>query len=661
MRKKEKFKNVTSQFDYDFVKEKFDNDNLAIPDALGEENIKALIEGKKPERIKFVNTKSFKAGFSAVACLALVFAIISFSYPKFSNNEVPTNPSVSENPVANIASVKSFADYDEIKTYVKDTFPKSEGNFGANLNFNSHTKGEAVYGVGESADIASGETTSIAETYRQVDAVDEADVIKTDGKYIYYLDQYSNDIGIYKADDSAKLVATIKDFEYGADSTVDYFNVEMFLYKNNLVVTTNESHYDKKNYQAYSSAYIYDISNPEKPKLENKFKHNGYGISTRMIDGNLYMISNKGIDRACKKTNDYLPTVIKGSEDEAPISIKDICCINDTKEPNYLIASVIDIDSKAKITKTKAILGAGSQVYCNEKNLYVIGSIYNDSYYEAQNGNEEIMFDMAFLDYDTQIFRISLENEIEFVAEGKVEGIINDQFSLNEKDGYLRIATTSMNDKNQDVNNLFVLDSNLKKVGEVTGFAKDESIKSVNYIGDMAYVITYEQTDPLFVIDVSNPKAPEIKGEVKISGFSTMLIPVDDNTLLGIGFSDKQGEFGVETNGLKLALFDISNPTQPKVLDSKAFVDYDSDAQYNHKALVINKDKDYYALPYSLFRADSQKDETGILTFEIKNGKIKMTEQFRKTGAPLNVPRCTYVDDSLYLLNGYKDITVFTK
>jgi uncharacterized secreted protein with C-terminal beta-propeller domain len=278
------------------------------------------------------------------------------------------------------------------------------------------------------------------------------------------------------------------------------------------------------------------------------------------------------------------------------------------------------------VADTKAVLGYGGQIYCNENNLYI-----------TQQKSDKV-----------QIIKVKLgKEEIQFTATGKVSGSVYDQFAMDEKDGYLRIATTSENKKGTDVNNLYVLDENLKVVGKVTGFAKDESIQAVRYIDDKAYVITYEQTDPLFIIDLSNPTAPEITGSVKITGFSSLLVPVDENTLLGIGYSTEETELGEATNGIKFALFDISDSSAPKILDSEVMEQSYSYAQWTHKALVVNQKEGYYAIPYDTYDYNNDEESHGVVTLKVVNNDIVITNTF-KSEKLTDMSRCTYIDDYLY-------------
>jgi uncharacterized secreted protein with C-terminal beta-propeller domain len=264
--------------------------------------------------------------------------------------------------------------------------------------------------------------------------------------------------------------------------------------------------------------------------------------------------------------------------------------------------------------------------------------------------------------YYTRIVRASLDGlKVRVNATTKVRGSVDSQFSMDERDGYFRIATTS-NRAGIDVNNLYVLDSGLREAGKVTGFARNESIKAVRYIGDKAYVITYEAIDPLFIIDLSDPASPRIEGEVKIDGFSTLLIPVSKDRLLGIGHATGDNGYGGEyDSGLKLALFDISDPSEPKVLDSKEFKDMSSIAQYDHHALMVNSEEGYFAIPYEVWdysdiedaeEEDAEEPEdsydTGVLLFKAGNS-IGPVDRHSIDGSP--ICRSVYIGDWVYALD----------
>ena len=634
-----------------FIKEKMEKETPNMPDSLNEENIKKLLDESKiyvskgepliEKRHIKVRTKAIISIASCIAILISAFAI-NFSMGNKVNlakKDVISTKS-SEYADKEESDNHPFKNYDELV----ECFDKMQDNLKVEtdlgVNYNTAALSEETAkstGTNAGGSYYSGDVkgSSYETTYKQVENVDEGDIIKNDGKYIYIANSkidIKNDgcqkiyVDIYEADNGkTKLVSQIKDFQPPKTSSDIY---DLYLYDNKLVIIfdgTKENDSCQK-----TNAIIYDISDRTSPKKIKSFSQDGSYISSRVLGNDLYLISNKYInlfDRGNIVFEDCIPKYSNEEETDKKISIKDVYCVKDPKEPNYVVTSSIDLDSNDKFTDTKAILGAGEDIYCNENNLYVLCTNYGED-----------------SDY-TEIMKFSIDNGIiKFKTSNKVKGTIDNQYSVDEKDGNLRIATTYYDEKGTYYNALFILDENLKEIGKVKDFAKNEMIQAVRYIGNMAYVITYEQTDPLFIIDLSNPKKPEIKGSVKITGFSSILHPIDENTLLGIGYSTESTEWGESENGIKIALFDISDSTKPKVLDSKVIKNYSSEAQENPKALVVNNDKGYFAMPVSYLSSGAQ-------VFKVENGKINLT-QFIKINDPdiFTAERCTYIDDYLYII-----------
>lgn len=626
--------------DFDFIKNEFEKENIAAPDILSEEAVIDMLEGKEQKKIRLYQSKSFKSIVSAAACIAIVIIALAVSRPYFINKDNIVNTGSSQQVL------NSFASINDVKSAVKKIERQNMDHY---FYFD---KGAMVDEVAEDMAVTSSAagSTSYAQTYKQVDAVDEGDILKNDGRYIYSLDSELNKIRIYNSD--ADPVSAIEDFKYDySERAYDEYIADMYVYNDYLVVNTNKNIYenDNYNYEDLAGTYIYDISDISNPKQVNSFSQSGNYTSSRMIGSQLYVVSNDYIySNECKNDSDYIPYVCEGKNGEKePLKLDDICYAVNPNTASYLVISSIDIETGKKSTDTKALFGAGTDIYCNENNMYVCMNEASSYMFKSDEYTESKLC----------IVKVKLDkNDIQFTASGEVVGNTNDQFSMDEKDGNLRIATTSYDKGGVEINNLFVLNENLEKIGEVTGFAKTESIKAVRFIGDMAYVITYEQTDPLFIIDLSVPENPQIKGEVKITGFSSLLVPVDENTLLGIGYSTEDGIDMEIRNGLKLALFDISNPENPQVLDSIAMKDTDSDAQYNHHALVVNADKGYYAIPYN----NHDNLRKGAITFEIQDGKIVITNDFIASSPDYeNIARCTYIDDTMYLLSHRANIYSF--
>lgn len=637
--------------DFDFIKNRFDEENITAPYALNEDLVINRIADTKQRKIRFYQKKTFKAVVSAAACIAIVVTALTTAKPYFVDN----NATIDVAPPAQEQLLNTFTSIDDIKSAVK----KIENNkadyakyFGINGGGYIDTADTVFMAETASASAENGRGNSYADTYRQVDAVDESDIIKNDGEYIYYVSSNHNCIKIYEtASGDGKLVSQIEDFrisDYGNSSEDEYIQ-DIYIYNNILVVNTYKFEYSED----YSSAeelalvHLFDVSNASEPEEIKTFSQSGCYVSSRLIGNQLYYVSNDYIySNECKSDDDYIPYICNGKDAEKQaIPYHDIAYGNNPDTASYLIVSAINIETGERSTDTKAIFGAGTDIYCNENNMYIT------------MGQWSWKRDIALLnaaqpiESKTQIVKVNLsENGIQFTATCEVAGDVNNQFSLDEKDGNLRVATTSYNENDERTNNLFILDENLKKIGEITGFADNESIQSVRFVGDTAYVITYEQIDPLFIIDLSDPANPQIKGEVEITGFSSLLVPVDENTLLGIGYSTYQGEYGEATDGLKLALFDISDHEKPTVLDSFVLNNAFSEAQQNHHALVVNYDKGYYAIPYEIFDQNTYNNTTGALIFKINDGKIDVTDQLVIEGDETAI-RCTYADDDLYVFN----------
>ena len=392
---------------------------------------------------------------------------------------------------------------------------------------------------------------------------------------------------------------------------------------------------DGYGYKACTAVAIYDISDRSTPKLTSRYAQSGSILSSRLIGENL-----------CLVTNDYVYTYIKGKNKPwldfgdgfRQIPVADITVFPETNMPVYTVISMIDTENgkiNKKQVKTKAILGGSEEMYCSGDELYVASSYIQGGAKAYYTG-----------DIRTRILKVSLEDgKINPEASATLKGTLNDQFCMDASGGYFKAATTSTGKDGEDCNNLFILDKNMKEVGKITDFARNEHIEAVRYIKNKAYVITYEQTDPLFIIDLSDPSDPLIEGHVKISGFSTLLVPADDDHILGLGFSTEDNEFGEATNGVKLALFDVSDPSDPQVADAEEFENMDSEVQFDHKALLVDPAGEYYAFPYSKWSEKTDDYENGVLLFSAKGGKLKVIKDEKTKEA---VMRAIAIESYIY-------------
>ena len=337
-------------------------------------------------------------------------------------------------------------------------------------------------------------------------------------------------------------------------------------------------------------------------------------------------------------------------EEQRKVNLSDIYYVEGEKGTQYLNIAAFNMNKEEEVN-IQSFLGMGQQIYANENNMYVT----NTKYKMEETTNREIS-SVTISNPTTQIYKFKMSNtNVEFKEFAEVEGSIINQFSMDETGGYFRIATTTLLKNNTTSNNLYVLDARLNKVGEITGIAKGERIYAVRFIGDKAYMVTYEQTDPLFVIDLSKASEPKILGELKIPGFSNYLHPYDENHLIGIGQDTEVLTNGnTRTSGLKISLFDVSDTSSPKEVSNLVIKGNSvyTQALYNHKALLFIREKGLLIFPITI----STGGKTAIYATEVvsvnledgvkENGRIVTDEKGRDWTK--SVDRIIYIKDNIY-------------
>ena len=551
------------------------------------------------------------------------------------------------------------------------------GNSGNYYAFDSRAVMETA-GAQKSDESSQSGGGSYSGTNVQVEGVDEADIIKTDGKYIYYVNMNSVLIVDAYPADAMKVVNKIT---FNEESFYPY---EIYSDSKYLIIIGNTYYYypmpyidmgegeasegsegvseeeEEKKLETSRvmprfhsrdtvKVLIYDISTPENATLVREFETEGYYVSSRKIGSEFYLISNKyvylyGAEETEEAT--ILPWYRDGSKDEEFMAVDydDIRYFPGGKDSSYLIITGLDLDNINTDLNVQAFLGSGQTIYASEKNLYVTHSTWeypvltdeavdNDSTVSSDAPDRMIMpFDPAKT--TTVIYRFTLNNgNAVFAAKGEVPGTLLNQFSMDEHNGHFRVATTTgeawRDDEFTSRNNLFILNSSLVITGKIEDIAPGERIYSVRFMGDKGYMVTFKTVDPLFVLDLKDPANPSILGELKIPGYSDYLHPYDENHIIGFGMdtieaqiTDEKGNvFGttVYQMGMKIALFDVSDVNDPKEKFSMSIGDRGtySELLYNHKALVYSKEMNLMAFPVNVVRAPAGKPlEYGTLTFQ---------------------------------------------
>ena len=464
-----------------------------------------------------------------------------------------------------------------------------------------------------------------SHTNTQEEGVDEGDLVKTDGQYIYTI-RYGNKLNILKAEKgNVKPVSETTIGGQGLSENFDWsYLYDLYISGDRLVVLAasfgggdsgNGSYYFN---QERTVAFVYDISDRSAPRFIRSIRQDGYYETSRLIENRLYLISNYSLydigERAYPEH--YVPRYYIDGESNL-LQPGEILCPEGATSRQYTVLGVIDI-TDASLLQTQAVLGGTQYVYMNTGGLYLTSTQYEDivtasweeSVYQVE---KHVSGDVTTICH----YALDESGKLSYTADGKVSGLIYGQFALNEANGYLRVVTTGYSytytqyhdekygftntKENEDENayrqknNLFILDQNMEVVGSLTGLAPDEQVYSVRYDGDYAYFCTFRQIDPLFCVDVSDPAAPKELGALKIPGFSDYLHIYGEGRLFGLG-RDADPRTGA-VNGMKLTMFDTTDPTDLKVLFDIFPNAYYSEANYNHKAVLVDPAKDLIGFP----------------------------------------------------------------
>ena len=521
-------------------------------------------------------------------------------------------------------------------------------------------------------------------TNNQVEGVDEADSVKTDGNFIYAV-MGNNQVTITDIRNPGEIrkAAEIKMEE-------EFYPSQLFLHGDTLIVMGEK--YEAFQYEKKTAAKIgrpmsgmttvrmYTVSNPEKPKLIREVGAEGSLNGARKTGDMLYFVTNvwpdfwgtQNLEGDLLRPRTYDST---RGKDSNPLDYTDIAILPGAMEPAYSVITAIDLSSptEGKVV-TKGYLGGGEQLYMSDGNLYLTATIYET---EASKGgfSNKMIWNPEIV--NSELFKFELnKTDVTFHSSAILKGHLLNQFSMDEHKGYFRVVTTEGNtwdDKKPSENNLFILDENLNTTGSVEGLAKGERIYSARFMGDKAYMVTFRETDPLFVIDVANPAAPKVLGELKIPGFSNYLHPLDDKHLIGFGYetvaekNPQGGEPLISTMGMKISLFDVTDFQNPKEKDTEIIGGRGthSQIQYDHKALFQHEERNLYGFPISVYD-EIGKDQyvklrsSGALVYEItaEHGIILKGDLLKKSASgeqyeewENEIQRLLYSKDVLYTIS----------
>jgi uncharacterized secreted protein with C-terminal beta-propeller domain len=559
--------------------------------------------------------------------------------------------------------ISRFASYEELQQFIQ-TNAQNKAFPGRDVLFAP---------APESAGMEDGSSSASASDYSatniQVAGVDEADIVKTDGGYIYVASGNTTTIVEAYPPEQAQIVSGIE-----LQGTV----IGIFINGDKLVVFAEETPY----YPYYdvrpgaevgmplvvspkTHVRVYDISDRENPQLQRKVAANGQYVSSRMVGNYTYVVMNEPVYEEDGEPN--LPRLYSGGN-ETEIPATDIY-YSDVSDYYYMYTTIMAINTQnddEEPTYETILLGASSNLYVSLNNIYLTFPVWGRGVGDFQRSS---------------IHRIHIDGaDIEYVASGEVPGMVLNQFSMDEYGDHFRVATTTYG--RTSANNVYILDMALNMTGWVEGLAEGETIYSARFMGERGYLVTFKQVDPLFVIDLSDPYNPEELGYLKVTGYSDYLHPYDENHIIGIGKETTDaGEFAWY-QGVKISLFDVTDVGNPREISKLEIGDRgtDSPVLYDHKAFLFDKSRNLLVIPVLEAKVDqteySEADLVwaygepvyqGAYVFDISiddglelRGRIthidglSEPEQGYYYYSPFSVERSLYIEDVLYTISDAK-------
>lgn len=625
-------------------------EDTQIPASLEPEQIEKMLLKKKKE--KAAKYRRRYAGIAAAACLCVAAGVtaavannvrVDRSAGTEDSSGAGSGSSAAGSEMAEAeGKIACAADYDQIYDYIQAGLKQREEQM--DMQARMYSDGTAS-GVNEAAvaDSASGTggaagSGGYSDTNVREEGVGEADTVKTDGTHMYILSGSRVEIVNIASEEMTEVSAVTVD--------PDSYIRELYVEDNRLAVFYTQSRYTQGDgidvsAREYTCTDVYDISDPSAPVKLNTLSQSGVYNTMRVKDGYAYVLSSFYPDTASPRSDAgaYVPSV-QGSTLEADR----IFMPEQEMGSEYTVITAFSLADPQEQTDSRAVFGSAGLCYVSGENIYVTESCYDTDDSDVTR---------------TAIRKVAYHDGLlEGAAQTKIDGLLNDSFSIDEYNGYLRLVTTISSENGvmpisresspaePDTSNaLYVLDGELQLVGEIGDLAPGETVYSARFMGDTGYFVTFRQVDPLFSADLSDPASPQIIGELKIPGFSEYLHPYGEGRLLGIGMD--VDEEGVTTEGVKLSMFDISDPGNVTEVSKYILEDkYGTDVSYNYKAVFVDVDKNLFG-----FRAyGGNGDVYYLFSYDESEGFQEMFS--RELTAYGGDVRGVYAGEKFYLVVG---------
>ena len=632
----------------DFMEDKLREltEDTQVPASLEPEQIEKMLLKKKKEKTARYRRKY--AGIAAAACLCLAVGVTaaltgqrgddssSGAGAEIGSETGNAGEAAEGESTESETKIASAADYDQIYDYIQAElkYQEKQAKKQARMYSGGTVSDGGEIASADSAAMYSGSaqnaaaytgadstgTSGYSDTNVREESVGEADVVKTDGSRLYVMSGNRVEIVDIASEEMEEIAAVTVD--------PDSYIRELYVEGSRMAVFYTQSKFTQEDgievrSREFACTDVYDISDPSAPVKLNTFSQSGVYNTMRVKDGYAYVISSFYPDTASPRSDvgAYVPSVQGGTLEADRIFMPE-----QEMGSEYTVITAFSLADPQEQTDSKAVFGSAGLCYVSSENIYVTETCYDTD--------------------DTGMSRTAVrkvayhDGQLEGAAQAKVDGMLKDSFCIDESNGYLRLVTTITSDNGvmpisgdssaaepDSSNALYVLDGELQVTGEIRDLAPGETVYSARFMGDTGYFVTFRQVDPLFSVDLSDPASPQIIGELKIPGFSEYLHPYGEGLLLGIGMD--VDEEGVTTEGVKLSMFDISDPGN--VTEASVYVMedmYGTDAAYDYKAVFADVEKNLFGFRayggngdvYSVFSYDAAEGFRKVFSRELTYG-----------------------------------------
>ncbi|MGI6012257.1 MAG: beta-propeller domain-containing protein [Ruminococcus sp.] len=650
------------------VLEKIKNsaDSCEIPEKIKPENLNLDRQKETADSGKHRMNRRWRLAGGAAAAMAVVLSLVFIAGGNQENQEERMTAAESSAGAGEISleeeGEKKLNDlyvqaesYDEVYEKLRETLYDAKA--GTMTDSGMIMEDQAIGEAEEATEAASADSTAssggdYSQTNTQTEGVDEGDIVKTDGAYLYIIRE-EREVQIVKINSGImEEVSVIRpELEASENSIRDIYltgdKIQIICQRYDADMEENGEDTYYMNYRGITSVYTYDLTDRKKPVKTGMVEQEGTYYTSRKAGEYLYLFTSVYPEESLIRQysdQDFTYGVIPLVNGEA-IAASDIYIPSggDTGASEYILITSVNQETPDQIADQKAIMENASRFYVSTENIY----LEQETWGQGGDGVRTAIAKFSFSDG-----KIKGENA------AVISGSVTDDFASNEYEGYLRVLTTGWKGS-EEINNVYVLNEDMEIVGKIEDLAPGETIYSARFMGNTGYFVTYRQVDPLFSVDFTDPENPVILGELKITGFSEYLHFYGENRLLGIGWETDPDTGTVK--GLKLSMFDVSDPSKVKEIDKMVIENIDYfPGEYNYKALTVSPEKNVIGFAVTSYESSGTVNSYMVFSYDETEGfSSDLTYGLQDNGwGQEENARGVYAGDTFYVVGG-QGVTAF--